>query len=158
VVITLLPSSRPPRQTPPPPPKEESFWKEFDHDVRDFLLHADPQKLREFGQLVKTIGGAVRGVWKIVDPQDVVQDDPRWATISDTIGVTAGLTAAGGAAILGITKLVRGFKAGHTGKKLDGLVDLAAATTLTLDGAGVGHGQVVGGTHYGHAERGAGRL
>lgn len=144
MVIASTPPPRSPRPTPPPPPaKEESFWKEFDHDVREFLLHADPHKLREFGQLVKTLGGAVRGVWKIVDPQDVVQDDPKWASISDAIGVGAGLTAAGGAAILGITKLVRGFRAGHTGKKLDGLVDLAAATTLTLTALALGTAKLV---------------
>ena len=142
MVIASTPHSLPPRLK-PPPHKEESFWKEFDHDVREFLLHADPQKLREFGQLVKTLGGAVRGIWKIVDPQDVVQDDPKWASISDTIGVTAGLTAAGAAAILGVTKLVRGFRAGHTGKKLDGLVDLGAATTLTLTALALGTAKLV---------------
>lgn len=142
MVIASTPSTRPPRPK-PPPPKEESFWKEFDHDVREFLLHADPDKLREFGQLVRTIGNGVRGVWKFVDRQDIVQDDPQWATVSDTVGVAAGLTAAGGAAVLGITKLVRGFKAGHTGKKLDGLVDLGAATTLTLAALALGTAKLV---------------
>lgn len=142
MVIVAAPPPRPPRQT-PPPPKEESFWKEFDHDVREFLLHADTDKIREFGQLVRTVGNGVRGVWKIIDPQDIVQDDPKWASISDTVGVAAGLTAAGGAAVLGITKLVRGFRAGHTGKKLDGLVDLGAATTLTLAALALGTAKLV---------------
>ncbi|MBX3166518.1 MAG: TerB family tellurite resistance protein [Candidatus Eremiobacteraeota bacterium] len=143
MVIASVPPRSPRQAPPPPPPQEESFWKEFDHDVREFLLHADPDKFREFGQLVKTIGNAVRGVWKIVDPQDIVQDDPKWASISDTVGVAAGLTAAGGAAVLGITKLVRGFRAGHTGKKLDGLVDLGAATTLTLAALTLGTAKLV---------------
>lgn len=141
MVIPSTPSSQ--RARPKPPRKEESFWKEFDHDVRDFLLHADPNKLRELGQLVRNIGNGVRSVWKIVDPQDIVQDDPRWASVSDTVGVAAGLTAAGGAAILGVTKLVRGFRAGHNGKKLDGLVDLAAATTLTLTALALGTAKLV---------------
>lgn len=142
MVIPSTPPARPALQK-PPARKEESFWKEFDHDVREFLLHADAEKLRDLGQLARNIGNAVRGVWKVVDPQDIVQDDPHWASISDTVGVSAGLMAAGGAAILGVTKLVRGFRAGHHGKKLDGLVDLGAATTLTLTALALGTAKLV---------------
>ena len=143
MVIAASPSMPKNQPKPPAPKKEESFWKEFDADVREFLLHADPHRLKEFGELVKTLGNGVRGVWKLIDPQDVVQNDSNYADISDKIGVGAGLTAAGGQAILGMTKLVRGFKAGHTGKKLDGLVDLGAATTLTLTALALGTAKLV---------------
>lgn len=144
MVIAASPSPRPPKQPQPPAPqKDESFWKEFDADVREFLLHADPHKLKELGDLVKNLGNGVRGIWKLIDPQSVVQNDPTYADISDKIGLGAGLTAAGGQALLGVTKLVRGFKAGHTGKKLDGLVDLGAASTLALTALALGTARLV---------------
>ncbi|MBS2034250.1 TerB family tellurite resistance protein [bacterium] len=134
-----------PKSPPGPqaPKKEESFWKEFDTDVREFLLHADPHKLKQFGDLVKNLGSGARGLWQLIDPQSVVQNDPTYADLSDKIGLGAGLTAAGGQAILGFTKLARGFKAGHTGKKLDGLVDLGAASTLALTSLALGTARLV---------------
>lgn len=140
----------------PPPDQEDPFWREFGNDVREFLLHADPQKLQELSTLVKNVGSGLRQVWKLVRhlPERImnhsaVKDDiddktrDNWLEWSERIGLVTGLTAAGGQALLGVTKLVRGFKQGHTSRQLDGLVDLATATTLALTVAGLGAARLV---------------
>lgn len=142
------------QKEPPEPPggkKEDTFWREFGNDVRELLLHADQQKLQDAGQLIKTLGNAVRNVWKLIRHvpdkimdvpaiKDNVDEEDRlfWSNLTDKVGLAAGFTAAGGQAVMGCTKLVSGFREGHTGRKLDGLVDLATATTLAVTVAGLG--------------------
>lgn len=141
-------------QEPPEPPegkKADTFWREFGNDVRELLLHADQQKLQDLGQLVKTLGNSARSVWKLIRHlpetimdvpaiKDSVDEDDRifWSNLTEKVGLVAGFTAAGGQAVVGCSKLVSGFREGHTGRKLDGLVDLATATTLAVTVAGLG--------------------
>ena len=137
---------------PPPPPKEDAFWQEFGHDVREILINADSHKLQDVSNVVKNLGLGLRAVWngvRTIPNHGAVREkiDPttldRWLEISDQVGLIAGLVAAGGQAAVGCNKLVSGLRHRHTGRKLDGLVDLATATTLALTVAGLGTARLI---------------
>mgnify|MGYP000846227574 CR=1 FL=1 len=135
---------------------DDAFWREFGNDVREVLLHTDSEKLHTLGTAINGLRQGLRGVWKALRDiperlleHEVVKDKvdldtrERWLEISETVGLVAGLAAAGGQAVLGCGKLVSGFKQKNTGRKLDGLVDLATATTLALTVAGLGAARLV---------------
>ena len=60
-----------------------------------------------------------------------------WSDLGRELGLIVGFTASGGHALAGTLKIISGQKQGNTGRKLDGLVDVATATTLALSVAGL---------------------
>lgn len=141
---------------PKPPKKDESFWHEFSNDVRSFFLYSDHQRFQEASQLLKNITGGIRSGWKVISSlpekifnlpgvKDNVADNTRddWSEWSERVGLYAGFAAAGGQAVLGATKLVSGFRQGNTGRKIDGLVDLATASALGVTVAGLAGARLV---------------
>jgi hypothetical protein len=132
------------------PDEDDHFWQEFRNDVRDYILHFDHENIDQFSQIVKSFGGGLKDVWKIVRDipakilnqpliADRVDQDDRdhWAALGTEVGTVVGFVAAGGHAVAGGVKLVSAIKRGHAGRALDGLVDMAAGTSLALAVAGL---------------------
>lgn len=130
--------------------KETHFWREFQSDVRDYLLYFDHENVDDFSRFFKTVGGALRDSWKSIrDIPARVMDHPIiadrvgqgerdfWSDLGEQVGLTAGFVAAGGHALSGALKLSSAVKEGHWGRGLDGLVDIASGSSLALAVAGL---------------------
>jgi hypothetical protein len=145
-----LPVRNPAPLRPPTPKKDDTFWRELRHDVRDYILHFDHERIDDFSRVFKSMGGVLKDGWKIVRdiPRkilnhpiiiDKVDKDDRdfWSDLGGQVGMVAGFAAAGGHAMAGALKVTSGVKQGNWGRGLDGLVDIASGTSLALAVAGL---------------------
>ncbi len=130
--------------------KDDKFWREIGDDFRSYLLHVDHERIEDAGRLIKSIGKVLKDAGKAVRDipgkvldlpiiKDKVDEDRKeyWSDLAQQIGLVVGFTASGGHALAGTLKIISGQKQGNTGRKLDGLVDVATATTLALSVAGL---------------------
>ena len=132
---------------------KEGFWRElFSGELFEIGLKFRPDQLRDTVSAAKDVGTSLRDVWKdlkkkvgdvleipqveqVIDPAD----REKVADVVLTVARGLGYTAAGVQGLGGAYKLVKGFKTGSTGQKLEGLFDLttSAAVATTIAGLGV---------------------
>jgi uncharacterized tellurite resistance protein B-like protein len=154
----ISPIQRPPSVAKPKKknPDEGNPWKDRADELREMLLFIDQEKLEDAGRLLKSVGSGLKGAWqqikeipaKIFD-LDIVSEKVdeekreqllRW---TQAIGVAAGFTAAGGHALGGALKLASGHQQKDTSRKLDGIMDMATASTLAATVAGMGTARAI---------------
>lgn len=135
------------------PKGKEGFWRElFSGELFEIGLKFRPDQLRDTVSAAKDVGTSLRDVWKdlkkkvgdvleipqveqVIDPAD----REKIADVVLTVARGLGYTAAGVQGLGGAYKLVKGFKTGSTGQKLEGLFDLttSAAVATTIAGLGI---------------------
>ncbi len=136
---------------PVPEKKDDGFWSELGSDIREWLFQIDPEKVEDFGRLVKSAGSGLKGAWKQVrDIPRRLLDLPlvkdrvgegeaeKWAGVALRLGQAVGFSAAGGHALAGLVKAIQGRKKGDTSRLLDGLVDTATAVVIAASVGGLG--------------------
>ena len=135
------------------PVGKEGFWRElFSGELFEIGLKFRPDQLRDTVSAAKDVGTSLRDVWKdlkkkVSDVLEIPQveqviDPADREKVTDVILTVArglGYTAAGVQGLGGAYKLVKGFKTGSTGQKLEGLSDLttSAAVATTIAGLGI---------------------
>lgn len=134
----------------PPKNDEGNFWKERAEEFREMLLFLDEEKLEDAGRIIKSLGSGLKGAWKQIKDipakifnLDVVSDTVgeekkesllRWSRL---LGQTAGFVASGGHALGGVLKIASGIQQKDRSRKLDGIMDVATASTLAAAVAGL---------------------
>lgn len=129
---------------------DESFWRELRNDLRDYVLHFNHENIDQLSQAAQSMGSGLKGAWKFVKDvpakildlpmiaERVTQEDRnQWLEIGGQVGLIAGFVAAGAYGAAGGTKMISALRHGHAGRALDGLVDLAAGTSVALAVAGL---------------------
>lgn len=148
-----------PHQAPRVPGKskqENGFWKDRADEVRELLLLMNQEKLEDAGKLLKSIGSGLKGAWQqikevpaklfhlpILSNKVSPDQQKKLVEIGETLGVTVGFIAAGGHALGGALKIASGHQQHDKSRKLDGIVDIATAATLTATVAGFGGARAV---------------
>lgn len=140
----------------PREPRVHGFWKDRADDVRELLLLVDQEKLEDAGKLLKSVGSGLKGAWKQVrDIPSKLFDLPVVADkvgldtqntlvrIGESLGLTVGFVAAGGHALGGSLKVLSGHQQRETSRKLDGIMDIATAASLTATVAGFGGARAI---------------
>lgn len=146
------PQRRPPRSG----RKDQGFWKNRADEVREVLLLMNQERLEDAGKVLKNIGSGLKGAWNqvkdapsrlfhlpILDGKVDEQQQKKWLQLAESVGLTLGFVAAGGHALGGALKIASGHQQRDNSRKLDGIVDIATAATLTATVAGFGGARAV---------------
>lgn len=136
---------------------EDHSWREV---VSSELLQLAARWRKEdvdtLARMAKDTGNAMKGVWEnlkegvsqalrlpVLREKIPASTREDLANLAEGLAYGVGFAAAGVMAVAGVAKLRAGVKKGSRQRKLDGVVDLAAAATIAVSVAGLGPARAV---------------